>query len=681
MSRNALEVFISYAHDDESLRAELEDHLKPLERDGEIRPWHDLKIAAGDDRRRQIDQRLEAADLILLLVSPSFLASDGCFDVEAKRALERHTQGQALVMPIIARPCDWASAPFAGLQALPTGGKPVVTWQDRDQAWLDVAEGLRAAIKPFRSRRRSPGTGGIWHVPHRRNLSFTGRVEVLAALREALTREGSAALGQAISGLGGIGKTQTAVEYAYRYRDRYQAVLWARAETEQQLAAGFAELAGVLDLPEKDAREQALAAEAVGRWLAEHDSWLLVLDNADSPEIVEPLVPAAPRGHVLLTSRAQSFGGLDVEPIRLATLPPDEALAFLLKRTGRQDPAAGERRAAGELAEELGFLPLALEQAAAYVADGSSFEDYLKSYRKRRLGLLAKGSPRRDYPESVATTWAMNFEQVAAASPASAEILQVSAFLAPDGIGLEILVEGATELGPVLAAALETASGDPAVLEDLLRPLSRFSLIGRVPEERTFSVHRMVQEVVKSALGEEARGLWAERCVRALNRVFPAPEFENWPRCERLSPHVKVLAREIDAQCVELEEAGRLLNLAGIYLDERGRYREALPLYQRSLRILEKMLGEEHPNVAASLNNLAMLHHDQGGYDQALPLYERSLRIWEKALGEEHPNVATSLENFARLLRKMEPSAERAAQIAEMEARAKAIRARLGSAD
>lgn len=158
----ALELFISYAHEDEALRAEIDQHLSLLVREGWIRPWHDREIAAGEEWRGQIDARLEAADLILLLVSPAFLASDYCFDVESSRALERHASGEARVIPVIVCPCDWSTAPFAELQALPRDGKSVTTWDNQDEAWLDVARGLRAASagsgrsgSTVRNRRRS----------------------------------------------------------------------------------------------------------------------------------------------------------------------------------------------------------------------------------------------------------------------------------------------------------------------------------------------------------------------------------------------------------------------------------------------------------------------------------------------------------------------------------------------
>lgn len=144
-----MRLFYSYSHRDERLRDELEAHLAVLKRKGVIENWHDRKIEAGDDWRGSIDAELEAADIILLLVSSSFLNSDYCYDVEMTRALERHAQGSAKVIPVILRPCLWKEAPFGKLQALPTGGKPVTDWSNKDKAFTDIAEVLSAQIEPW----------------------------------------------------------------------------------------------------------------------------------------------------------------------------------------------------------------------------------------------------------------------------------------------------------------------------------------------------------------------------------------------------------------------------------------------------------------------------------------------------------------------------------------------------
>jgi TIR domain len=146
MSKQAVEIFFSYAHEDEALRDELAKHLKLLERQGIIKAWHDLNITAGEEWKTAINTNLESAEIILLLISADFLASDYCYDIEMKTALERHKCNQARVIPIILRPVDWHHAPFGKLTALPTDGKSITTWPNQDEAFTNIVKGLRKAI-------------------------------------------------------------------------------------------------------------------------------------------------------------------------------------------------------------------------------------------------------------------------------------------------------------------------------------------------------------------------------------------------------------------------------------------------------------------------------------------------------------------------------------------------------
>ncbi len=179
------------------------------------------------------------------------------------------------------------------------------------------------------------------------------------------------------------------------------------------------------------------------------------------------------------------------------------------------------------------------------------------------------------------------------------------------------------------------------------------TLIDRDPEAETISIHRMVQEAVRESLDDSLECSVAVRVIGALVRSHPGYEIEKWPLCERLEPHWLAIVAVIDQLVLASEATGLLLNQVGYYIDDRGRYREAAPLYERSLQIREQMLGAEHPDVAQSLNNLAMLHKAQGEYAKAAPLYERSLQIREKVLGAEHPTVVTVVENYLSVLREL----------------------------
>jgi hypothetical protein len=151
MKIDPLEVFASYSHIDEAMHNELAKHLKPLEREGVIRSWHDRKITAGREFGTAIDNVLEKAKIILLLISPDFVASDYCWSREMVRAMERHESGEARVIPVILRPVDWQKTPFATLLALPTDGKPVSSWPNRDDGFLDIAKGIRKVAEEFRA--------------------------------------------------------------------------------------------------------------------------------------------------------------------------------------------------------------------------------------------------------------------------------------------------------------------------------------------------------------------------------------------------------------------------------------------------------------------------------------------------------------------------------------------------
>ncbi len=667
--------------------------MRPLERAGLLDAWDDTRLEGGDEWAAEIDRALGRATAAVLLVSQDFLDSDFVCRRELPRVLAAAEAGALTLIPVFLGPSLAGDLEFpftdrlsgaerrvklTKYQGFGTPASPLSNRLERERAFAELARRLMELVGGGASggapaRPAAAAASKPWNVPHRRNAFFTGREEVLEELHRALKKQGSAALGQAISGLGGIGKTQTAVEYAYRYRDEYSAVLWTRAETDAEIATGFAEIARLLELEERDAREQEAVVAAVRRWLERASGWLLVFDNADTPALVEPYLPRRARGRVLVTSRARDFGVLDVaRPLRLAVLGPEEALSFLLERTGRQAASAGEKAAAAELARGLGFLPLALEQAAAYVAAiETRFADYLASYCARRLQLLEKGKPRQDHPESVAATWALNFEQVQATSPASADILRVSAFLAPDRIPLEVLREGRETLGEALSEALASSREEPLALDELLGALSRFSLIERDLDAGTFDVHRMVQAVMRHALDGAAERRWARRAVQALRRAYPKVEFRNWPACDRLRPHARAVAGTIVDLSLSFEEAGGLLNEAGLYAKQRALYSEAEPMLERAVAITEQALGPDHPSLGTCLNNLATLYSDQGRYEEAEPLVQRDMAITEQALGPDHPSLAVSLNNLAGLYRdqgryeEAEPLVQRAVSIKE----------------
>jgi tetratricopeptide (TPR) repeat protein len=492
----------------------------------------------------------------------------------------------------------------------------------------------------------------IWNVPYQRNPFFTGRQDVLLQLHSLLRANTAVAMAQtqAISGLGGIGKTQIASEYAYRYYNDYRLVLWVKSSSREELVADYIAIAVLLDLPKNSIQDQSVAVNTVKRWLETHPGWLLILDNADDLAMVRDYLPFGNKGHILLTTRSQTMSGL-AQRVEIEKMGREDGVLFLLRRAGIIAPSATldnasetDRATALEIVRAMDGLPLALDQAGAYIEETKcGLSSYLTLYRTHRAKLLdQRGGLVPIHPEPVTTTWSLSFENVEQASPAAAELLRLCSFLAPDTIPEEIFTEGAPDLGPVL----HLATTDPPELNAAIRELLKYSLIHRDPYTKTLTIHRLVQAVFKDAMDQDTQCSWAERTVKAINRTFPEVEFESWFHCQRLLPHAQVCKALIEEWDLAFPESAQLLHRAGHYLLTRTQYLEAEPFVQGALAIREKVLGPEHPDTAASLNNLTWLYQCQGKYEQAEPLMQRALTIWEKALGPENVNTAISINDL-----------------------------------
>jgi len=497
----------------------------------------------------------------------------------------------------------------------------------------------------------------IWNVPYRRNPFFTGREEILAYLYTVLQTSKAAALTQtqAISGLGGIGKTQVAVEYAYRSRNHYEAIFWITASTREAFTADFVILAALLGLPEQHEQDQDIVVRAVKRWLTAHSHWLLILDNVDNPEMIADFLPVHSTGDVLLTTRLQALGTL-AQSIEVEKMGLDEGVIFLLRRTkvlapdASLDQSTTESQAqAAAIVAALDGLPLALDQAGAYIEETHcGLPQYLNLYGTRRKELLLRrGRFPIDHPDSVAATWSLSFQQVEQESLAAADLLHLLAFLNPEAIPEEIITLGAAELGP----ALEGLASDPIKVDNIIELLLRYSLIRRTPEVKSFSIHRLVQAVIRDSMDRDTQRLWAQRAIRAVNCAFPDVELQTWERCQRCLPHVQMCATYSEEYALAFPDAALLFNEAASYLVARARYEQAELLLLRALAIRQQVLEANYPDISRTLNDLGVLYRKQGKYQEAEPLLQEALAIRKQVLGVEHPDVAQTLHNLASLYR------------------------------
>ncbi len=515
-----------------------------------------------------------------------------------------------------------------------------------------------ASLRSVPDRPRFPGTlPPIWNVPHLRNPNFTGRDSLL----DALTSGRRAAVTQAISGLGGVGKTHLAVEYAYRHAGDYDLVWWVRSEEPVTLAADYAGLSRELDLPQNDNSDQRIVIEAVRQWLRQNAGWLLVFDNAPGPEDVFEYIPPGSVGHVLITSRNPGWGGVaGALPVR--EFEEDVAVQFLLKRTNQADDEA-----TAALAEELGYLPLALEQAGAYIeATGTSLPYYLEAFRTRQQELLGRGRP-TDYPDTVATTWDISMQRAKEASAASVDLLSLCAFLAPDDIPRDLLTRGTDHLPQCLARAV----ANRIAFDDAVAALLRYSLMGAAGD--ALSVHRLVQAVVRDRLAKRDRRKWAGAAVALLDAGFPflLDDPGTWVPSARPLPHALTAAGHAGTLAAAPVAAGRLLNQVGLYLQERAQFAQAHQALETALDIGEATYGRDHPVVAIRVNNLGGVLRDLGDLEGARACYERALRIDEADYGPDHPGVVKDVNNLGLVLRELGDIAaarahyERALRIAE----------------
>ncbi|HUU46892.1 MAG TPA: FxSxx-COOH system tetratricopeptide repeat protein [Acidobacteriota bacterium] len=653
-SQALIEVFYSYSHKDEELRDKLETHLSILKRAKVITDWHDRRIGAGKEWKGQIDGHLNTAQVILLLISADFLASHYCYDIEMMRALERHEAKEACVIPVILRAVDWSGAPFGELQALPKDAKPVTSWDNEDEAFTDVARGIRAAVEELVARRTPAPRSGqidgaappqpvlpkIWNVPHR-NLNFTGRAKLLTDLHNALTSGIPAALTQAISGLGGIGKTQLAKEYAYRHASDYRLVWWIQSEEGAKLASDFADLARELNLPEKEEQDQRVIVAAVCRWLNRESGWLLIFDNVPHPKDVTAYLPKAPTGHVIVTSRDRNWGGV-AAPLQVMKMDRPDAIEFLLRRTGKDD-----KEAANKLAEMLGDFPLLLEQAASYMIEsGLTLSEYADRFRDRREEMLKRGTGSDDYDETTATVWELSFQAAEKESEAAAQLLYLCAFLAPDDIPCDMIAEGAERLPEPLATTVK----DALAFDDAVAALHRYSLVEK--GDGALSLHRLVQAVTRDRLLEDEQEKWLGAALMIVNLAFPqkSGDVRFWPQCARLLPHATTLTDHHPAEAAALGAAGRLLNQAALYLKGRAELERAKDSLRRAVVFVEKAYGPDHPDVATAINNMGEVLRDFGDPADAMLHCKRALAIDEKAYGPDHPDVGRDVNNLGLAL-------------------------------
>jgi tetratricopeptide (TPR) repeat protein len=547
---------------------------------------------------------------------------------------------------------------------------------------------------------RFPGQLPVtWHVPYGPNRNFVGRAGLLERLRSGFqNREGPRVV--ALVGLAGVGKTQLAVEYAYVAKAAYDLVWWIRAEDLSVALIDMAQLAAepALGLGISGELAPQEAVRALGRWLQRHDRWLLILDNLEDPTQLSVLLPPTVGGDVLVTSRYGSDWKGAAEPVAVEPLGSEDAARFLLARSGEQD-----RSAAVALAEVLGGLSLALEQAAAFVAEANIFTlaDYRDAFATRSAELLKLGRP-ADHEHGLDVVFSLLVERLRAESSAAVELLCLVAFVASDDLPWKVLAEHVD----VLPAVLSVAAADPLELPAVVRALRRYSLIKTANEG--LMVHRLVQTVIRNTLSREEQQQWAGVTLQLLLAAFPfnVRDPEVWLVAQRLLPHALQVAEFNEAFGTDPRSVGLLLQRLGNYLERRGQYLSAWGLLERALAlyrcldpsdevlvagcqvdlgwvlyglheseaaeglvstalaVYERLEDSDGLDVADCLLAMGAVYSLRQRWGEAQAVEERALGIRERVLGSDHPDTAHSLNNLANTLRHL-GELERSRQLGE----------------
>jgi tetratricopeptide (TPR) repeat protein len=516
---------------------------------------------------------------------------------------------------------------------------------------LDLAD-----LSPHSASIDEPGTDAIaplaWHVPPRRNPFFTGRDALLEQLRTALLPSGPAPRIQALTGLPGMGKTQTALEYAYRYAQCYRAVFWIGAGSLAGCRAEFGQLAGILDLPVGSQHRLDRSLAVVKEWFRRNPGWLVVLDDVDDWRVLDELGLSG-SGAVLVTTRAQAIGAAGGR-FEVTSLSTDDSVEFLLRR-GRiaSSPAepemasSPESAAARALVERLGRMPLALDQAGAYLEEtGCSVETYLQRFNVQHYALLARrGRLAVEHPDSVAATLTLAYQHMSRGNPVAAELLCLCAFLHPDLIPEEVLAAGPDALGPTLGPAVT----DPLRFDEALADLASLSLVLRDRRTHALGVHRLVQEVVRFALSPEDQRLWASRAVSSIAQTLPEGDPYHFGPFLRLLPQAMVAVELVQRWDMQTIEAAGVMEELGAHYQLAGDYAESRRLLVQALRLRKQLQGSSHIDTAATRMHLAELSLALGHYTRAETLARAALHSQQAQLPPTDARVAHAMSLLGRI--------------------------------
>lgn len=405
----------------------------------------------------------------------------------------------------------------------------------------------------------------------------------------------------------------------------------------------------MLLLPEAHQPQVDLVKAAIKQWLARNRNWLFILDDADDLTLLDELLPPMYEGHMLLTTHRQTMEPL-AQTVELRALSDEEGAHLLLRRAklvALDAPCAraisDNRELAAAISHELGGLPLALEQAGAYILETQcNLAVYRDLYHRRHAALLERRGERTSvHKNSLAASLSLSLQLIEAKNTAASDLLRLCAFFHPDAIPEAMILQGAPELDGELGRVVQ----DAIQFNETLQTLLASSLIHRHPESKTLTVHRLVQVTQRDNLDQRTQRQWTERAVRIVNRVYPSFVNVADPSYRRYLRHALACANYIEELSMSFAQASRLLHATGAYLYELGHYHRAELLLRHALTLRQHVQGDESQEVAETLRELGRLAYRQGQFAQAERLLLRSLTVRERLFGDGE-EVAEALNDL-----------------------------------
>ncbi|MFI1988312.1 FxSxx-COOH system tetratricopeptide repeat protein [Actinoplanes sp. NPDC020271] len=580
----------------------------------------DFATSADVDVQEQIDRTLAGVRFALVLLSRDYVASRNAATVWQQVA--RLDAGSRVPLVPVRLDGTRIDAPYTDRPPVDLAG---ATAERARELLLAAVGAVPNTTNGPRVGPRFPGLlPPVWNV-QQRNADFTGRGVVLEQLRDRLSASITAVVPQALFGLGGVGKTQLGLEYAHRFAANYDAVWWISAEQPHMVRSSLAELGRALHLESGDNLDEAvrivLDALRQGR---PYQRWLIIFDNVDRPEDIRDFIPQG-AGHVLLTSRNQAWNQ-EAHALQLGVFTLEESVALLRRRVPQISLADAE-----QVAERLGHLPLAIEQAGAWLtATAMSVSQYLGLLDTQLIRVLDENPP-LGYEKTTAATWLLSLERLRQTKPAAAKLLEICAFFAPEPISTKLIYS--SRFTQVLLP-FDPALRDPILQGQLLREIGRYALATMDSGRRGIQIHRLVQAVIRNSLDEAAQAedrADVQSILSSFERGSPENP-ENWPTYALIWPHLRASGALESAD----PAVRQLVSDMARYLEQRSDYSSSRELAGNALQIWRDRFGEDtHTHLLAF--HLGNALRWQARYTESYDLDRYVLDRLTETAGPDHP--------------------------------------------